>query len=201
MTPLACTLIAIHCFIVGTWLFTGSFYYLTEFYGPLKYQFKGKTYIGDYLEKCSPTTELYDDLVVDESLSPTEAGDQTWKHGAAIIKDILTPNTTQHLREYILKANHEMGSVYVKNHENRFHIMPPHTEPTIQAALQEIATHPIFRPLIDDVLGPSSSFVGMSVITNLYGAAKQSFHPDTNIGFSEFTFLLDHSALYPISVS
>lgn len=55
-----------------------------------------------------------------------------------------------------------------------------HENPLIQAALKEVALHPILRPLIDGALGPGSSLVSMSVITNVYGAKGQYFHSDTH---------------------
>lgn len=55
-----------------------------------------------------------------------------------------------------------------------------HENPLVQAALKEVATHPVLRPLLDAALGPSSSLVSMSAITNVHGAAEQHFHADTH---------------------
>lgn len=55
-----------------------------------------------------------------------------------------------------------------------------HENPLVQAALKEVALHPVFRPLLDGAIGPSGSLVSMSAITNVYGAKAQHFHADTH---------------------
>lgn len=42
---------------------------------------------------------------------------------SAIVEDILSPETAARLREYILKANHEIENTYVHEQENRYRIM------------------------------------------------------------------------------
>lgn len=132
-----------------------------------------------YLDTCDVTTDRMEDVFIDPSLTPAEAKERAEKHGVAIVQDILTQQTAKQLREHILKSNRKVESTFVLNSERRFHIMPSHREPTVQVALKEMASHPVFRPLLDQVVGPSSSLVAMSAITNLHGAERQKFHADT----------------------
>ena len=164
-------LIVIHMILILLLLVTGILYYIIEHYGPRTYRFiDAGTTRGDHIEPCKLSTNKLEDLFIDNSSTPTEAKEQTETHGAAIIEDVLTKQTANELREYILKANHDNdGHVFVKNNENRYHIMPSHREPTIQSALEQIGSHPTVRPLIDELLGPSASLVSMSAITSLYG--------------------------------
>eukprot|EP00526_Cylindrotheca_closterium_P000731 CAMPEP_0113650882 /NCGR_PEP_ID=MMETSP0017_2-20120614/27102_1 /TAXON_ID=2856 /ORGANISM="Cylindrotheca closterium" /LENGTH=378 /DNA_ID=CAMNT_0000563477 /DNA_START=1 /DNA_END=1133 /DNA_ORIENTATION=+ /assembly_acc=CAM_ASM_000147 len=117
-------------------------------------------------------------------MTPEEAKAQTEKHGVAFVEQILSPTTTSNLRQYILKANYEIEGTFIKENENRFHIIPDPMEPSIRTALKEIAAHKVFRPLIDSVLGPSSSLVALSVITNLYEAEGQDWHGDTGMSYA-----------------
>jgi len=168
-------------FFIVMMLMTGILHYVVNTYGPNYYAFDGSLNKDDYLDMC-PTLSAHTlkDLIVDASMTPLETKSQTEKHGAAIVEDILTKETATQLREWTLKANQVLESTFVINNENRYHITPSHKEPEVQAALKEIASHPTFRPLLDSVMGPSSSLVSMSIITNLYGAEAQFFHPDTS---------------------
>jgi hypothetical protein len=168
-------------FFIVMMLMTGILNYVVNTYGPNYYAFDGSLNKYDYLDMC-PTLSAHTlkDLIVDASMTPLETKSQTEKHGAAIVEGILTKQTATQLREWTLNANKVLESTFVMNSENRYHITPSHKEPEVQAALKEIASHPTFRPLLDSMMGPSASLVSMSIITNLYGAEAQSFHPDTS---------------------
>eukprot|EP00980_Cylindrotheca_fusiformis_P018630 scaffold6189_cov101-Cylindrotheca_fusiformis.AAC.5 len=175
---LASLLKVLHFLVTIACIGSACLYFIREFYGPV-FQFKPTFGKELYLDACDTTTDKFEDLVVDASLTQEQATKQTEKHGVAFVREILSPSTAQDLRSYILKANHEIEGTFVKDDDNRFHIIPDPTEPPIQAALKEVASHEVFRPLIDGVLGPSSSLVALSVITNLYGAGGQDWHYDT----------------------
>jgi len=173
-------LIDFHILVTLSWLLSAFLYYVRYVHGPtleLPYEF-GK-YL--YLPFCDLTTNNIQDLFVTPGMTPEEAKEQTERHGVAFVEQILSPTTASNLRDYILKANYEIEGTFVKENDNRFHIIPDPTEPSIRAALKEIGSHAVFRPLLDAVLGPSSSLVALSVITNLYGAEGQDWHYDTGM--------------------
>ena len=173
-------LIDFHILVTVCWLESAFLYYVRYVHGPtLAFPYKfGKAH---FLPFCDPTSDDIKDLFVTPDMTPEKMKEQTEYHGVAFVEQVLSPTTTSNLREYILKANHEIPGTFIKENENRFHIIPDPMEPTIKAALKEIGSHPVFRPLIDSVLGPSSSLVALSVITNLYGAEGQDWHYDTGM--------------------
>jgi ectoine hydroxylase-related dioxygenase (phytanoyl-CoA dioxygenase family) len=80
-------------------------------------------------------------------------------------------------------ANQKLESSYVANPSPRYHVMPPHTEPTLQETLVQVAQHPVVKPVLDGLLGPSSTVVSISLVTSEYGATEQHFH--VNAGTSK----------------
>lgn len=173
-------LIDLHILVTLAWLLSASLYYIRYVHGPtLEFPYEIGKHL--YLPNCEPSSDTIQDLFVTPDMTPGEAKAQTEKHGVAFVEQILSPTTASNLRQYILKANYEIEGTFIKENYNRFHIIPDPTEPSIQAALEEIASHKVFRPLIDAVLGPSSSLVALSVITNLYEAEGQDWHHDTSM--------------------
>lgn len=177
-TMVALTLITCHTLAFFLWILAASLYYFRYVYGPTL-QVPSDFVLEHPLEACPLTADTLEDLLVDETMSSDKLSEHTKTHGVAFVRQVLSSNTTSKLRNYILKANHEIEGTTVKNNENRFHIIPDPMEPSIRSALKEIGSHAVFRPLVDAVLGNSSSLVSLSVITNLYGAEEQDWHYDT----------------------
>ncbi|KAL3916025.1 MAG: hypothetical protein SGILL_005363 [Bacillariaceae sp.] len=136
------------------------------------------------LPYCGPSTKKLEDLVIHKHQPESEAAEQTDRHGAAVVRDVLTKKTSRELREFILEENHRVESAHVMSNEHRYHIMPDHSHPSIKQAFQEMASHEVLRPLIDNLLGPKSSLVAMSAITNEFGAGKQEWHYDTATSYA-----------------
>jgi ectoine hydroxylase-related dioxygenase (phytanoyl-CoA dioxygenase family) len=127
-----------------------------------------------------------EDLIVNETLLPEEAKEVTEKHGAAIFQNVITKEAAQNLRDYAMAANHELESSFVHSPSHRYHVMPPHTEPTVQEALKQVAEHPLVRPVLDGHLGPSSTVVGVSLVTSEYGAEDQKYHADAETSHASY---------------
>ncbi|CAJ1954829.1 unnamed protein product [Cylindrotheca closterium] len=176
-------LIDLHILVTICWLLSASLYYLCYVHGPtLAFPYAIGKHL--YLPNCEPSSDSIQDLYVTPNMTPEVAKEQTEKHGVAFVEQVLSPATASNLRQYILKANYEIQGTFIKENENRFHIIPDPMEPSIRIALKEIASHKVFRPLIDAVLGPSSSLVALSVITNLYEAEGQDWHHDTGMSYA-----------------
>ncbi|CAJ1939642.1 unnamed protein product [Cylindrotheca closterium] len=77
-----------------------------------------------YLPNCEPSSDSIQDLFVTPSMTPEEAKEQTERHGVAFVEQVLSPATASNLRQYILKANYEIEGTFIKENENRFHIIP-----------------------------------------------------------------------------
>ncbi|CAJ1954831.1 unnamed protein product [Cylindrotheca closterium] len=192
-------LIVLHLCFVLLWSACGYLVYIRDVAGP-QLHFPYKASKESTLEYCGPTTDNFEDLIVSEDMGLDKAEEQTDEHGLAVVRNILSGKTASNLRDYILRANHKIESTFVLSGQNRYHIMPTHEEPAIQAALKEIGTHPVMKPLIDRMLGPKSSLVAFSVITNLYGAQDQIWHYDTGTSHASYPdyFVPEYTLAIPL---
>jgi hypothetical protein len=158
---------------------TAGLYYIRDYYGP-PLLFRPPKELAKALaeEVCGPSTEKLEDIQIDGSSSMEQAVELMKEHGAGIVQSVLTKETADDLRNFVLKENNQSAAYIVHNPANRYYIAPDVKTPIVQQALKEIAEHPVMRPLIDDLLGPAASLTQFNVITNLYGALDQPWHAD-----------------------
>jgi hypothetical protein len=147
---------------------------------------------------CGPSTEKLEDIQIDGSSSMEQAVELMKEHGAGIVQSVLTKETADDLRNFVLKENNQSVAYVVHSPANRYYIAPDVKTPIVQQALKEIAEHPVMRPLIDDLLGPAASLTQFNVITNLYGALDQPWHSD--IGPSARDYPDDFVREYTITI-
>jgi hypothetical protein len=176
-------------FAIVTWLFAalcaipaGVLVYVRYIHGPtLVFPLEpGKDKLPD---DCETTTYDLADLVVDEKTSREKAKEIATEHGAAVVRNVLTKETAQAFRDYVMKANNELNDenqIYVHENEHRFNLLPDQKEPSVREMLKQVGEHPKLRPLIDDLMGPSASLINISVLTVEYGATDQDLHSDTS---------------------
>jgi len=187
----SCLSFLLHISFVVVWIVTGGIYYLSRIYGPTL-EFQSPYYSldqagKDHLDVCDTSTDDLDDLIVNETFTVKEAEKVMRIHGSGIFRSILTKETAQSLRDYAIQANQELAPLYVHSAEHRHHIMPPHTEPIIQETLSQIAQHPLLRPVLDSLLGPSATLMSLSLLTSEYGANNQDFHYDSEWSFHGYS--------------
>jgi hypothetical protein len=178
---------------------TALSYYIREYYGPtLLFSPRKRRWAKE--EYCGPSTQNLEDIQISKSFSREQAADVMKEHGAGIVESVLTKETAADLRNYILKINNESAAYFVLNAANRHHITPDVKNPMVRQALKEIAEHPIMRPLIDDVMGPAASLVTLTVITSLYGAKDQHWHPDVVAGAENYpnNFVHEYTLAIPL---
>jgi ectoine hydroxylase-related dioxygenase (phytanoyl-CoA dioxygenase family) len=156
-------------------------WYMKYVYAPTVYfDGEGKYELSEH--ECKTTTDNLEDLVVPEGATREEAKDLVHMHGAAVVRNVLTKETAQALHEYTRRANAQLSDdeqVYVHSREHRFNLMPDPAELSVREGLKEIGEHSKLRPLIDDLMGPSASLTGLSILTAEYGSEDQDIHPDT----------------------
>mmetsp|Transcript_829 Transcript_829/g.1329 ORF Transcript_829/g.1329 Transcript_829/m.1329 type:complete len:455 (-) Transcript_829:218-1582(-) len=173
-------LMTIHIVFVVLWGATAGLHYMTRVIGPkLHFGFPEEGKVTPDGEQCGPTTDNIKDFTLDNATSIEEAGEIMGEHGVVVVPSILQKETTQAFRDYVLKANHILPQIDLKMPENRYHIMPPHTEPIVQKVFNELAEHHQLRPLLDKLLGPEATLMIFCVVTNTYGAIDQDFHGDS----------------------
>lgn len=171
-------LLALHFVFVFLWSATAGLHYLTRVVGPTLTFDNWDTDISDD-ERCGPSTSDIKDFTLNNATSIEEAGEIMDEHGVVVVPSILQKETAQGFRDYVMKANHILPQIQVHEPANRYHIMPPHSEPIVQQVFNEVATHPKLRPLLDELLGSEATLVIFCVVTNTYGAIDQHFHKDS----------------------
>jgi ectoine hydroxylase-related dioxygenase (phytanoyl-CoA dioxygenase family) len=72
----------------------------------------------------------------------------------------------------------EDESIFVIAGENRFSFGLGTEEPSVTAAMMELANSESLRPTLEKVLGPNPSLIEMTAITSSYGAEAQYWHDD-----------------------
>jgi ectoine hydroxylase-related dioxygenase (phytanoyl-CoA dioxygenase family) len=139
--------------------------------------------MGYFITKYGPPSTFdLDDLVIKETFTKQSALSVALTHGSAVIRNVLSEKTTRELREFVVETNKEEAQqIYVHDKESRAHIILGHHEVTVASMLKEVAEHPILRPLLDGLLGPHSSLLAMSAVTNFYGAETQNWHSDVDV--------------------
>lgn len=172
-------LLLLHVVFVLLWSATAGLHYLTRVIGPTwEFDYPTEGRVTDDDDECGPSTDNIKDFTLDDATSTQEAGEMMGEHGVVVVPSILQKETAQAFRDYVMKANQDLPQIFVQEPENRYHISPPHTETVVQKVFNELAEHPKLRPLIDSLLGPESTLVIFSVVTNTYGAIDQNFHKD-----------------------
>jgi len=167
---------------------TGAMLYLKEIHGPGR-AFPFKEGRHKLEPRCEPSASHLDQLKVHDDLSHEDAIDMTEMHGAAVVPKVLTKETAQEFRDYVMNANKELdrsNQVFVLEEDHRYNLMPDIKKPVVQEMLKQVGEHQRLRPLIDGVMGEGASLVNLSVLTAEYGAKDQRIHPDTSTSFASY---------------
>ena len=185
-----CTAIAMYAFVAATVAITGAILYLREIHGPkIAFPFKKGRSSSKLKTRCEPSASHLDELKVHDGLSHEEAIDMVNVHGTAVVPNVLTKETAQEFRDYVMKANQELDpstQIFVLAKEHRFNLMPDINEPVVQEMLEQVGQHPRLRPIIDGIMGEGASLVNLSVLTAEYGAKDQKIHPDTSTSVTTY---------------
>jgi hypothetical protein len=122
------------------------------------------------------TTDTDKDDIIDIAV------EKMLKHGVTIIPNLLSEQTANTLREYILEENKkDEHLIFVI--ENKFRWSFPiqvDQHPIINIALQEILYQPNLRQYIEAVMGYDPAVIEFTAITQAYGAKDQFWHQDGN---------------------
>lgn len=141
-----------------------------------------------YHRECTAQDVSTDDLEADallDSNEPTSVSvEKMMRHGTVIIPQVLTPETTKDLRQYIVdrSANLPKHEAFpMSQGERRLSYGIDVTEhPTVARAVQEVAQHDQTRKLMQSLLGdidPANAEI--TIITAYPGAIDQVWHSDT----------------------
>jgi hypothetical protein len=151
------------------------------------------------------TARSADELTIRHNMTATDAMMHNVKHGVSIFPQVLQNETADALREFVLenKNTRRFPGIFVIEPENRFSgVFTIDEDPSILQAAKEIATHPILRPALEEILGRNPAVIEFSVINSAYGAMTQEFHADTDVEASAMkygrTFAPSYSLFIPL---
>ncbi len=161
-----------------------------EYLGPqleyMKYTDENRTYDLSYYHRVCPlgqmSTDSAEDLYIGDDFTADECAEHMMVHGASLYRDIISKETAESLRDYIvgrnkrLKPSEEIG---VLENENRWSFgIGANDHPSVVKALHEITTHKVVRPALEKIAGSNPGLIEMTAITAGYGATDQFWHPD-----------------------
>jgi hypothetical protein len=114
----------------------------------------------------------------------TSAVDKIMTHGAIMMADILTPDTIESLRRYIINKNDQVlgtpAQFPMSQGRRRVSFgIEAADDPAVVVALKEIHEHPLFGSVIKELLGDDNPALSeITAITASFGAPPQTWHPD-----------------------
>ena len=130
---------------------------------------------------------------------------QMLQHGAVVIPHLLSINTTQSLRRYIVQKNARItqDEVYPmsQGYQRLSYGIDAAEHIHVSTAIQQIVHHPVLRPLLTELLGdddPASAEI--TAIMNYYGATHQVWHQDTKQDGNAIKFARTYSHSYSLFV-
>ena len=143
-------------------------------------------------------------LLIDPNLTPTKAATQIAHHGVGLFPNVVSQETAEALRDYVIEENTHKQSWFVLEQDHRYTWgLDVNMHPSIQTILQEIASHELLIPTIEQLVGTKDpAIIEFSIIGASYGAKDQNYHPDV---YSEAsgakyirTFTTPHTLFIPL---
>jgi hypothetical protein len=159
-----------------------------------------------YKRECDAndlTTTNGADLFLPYDASVDDAYQHNLKHGFTVFRRGLSEETAMTLRTYIDKRNRnlkESEKIFTLEQKNRVSFALGTEEPSVVAALKEIALSPLLRPALEKVLGPDPALIEMTAITSLYGAKAQDWHDDVVNSGSAINFGRSFGPIYGLFI-
>lgn len=169
-----------------------------------EYLLEEHTYYERQCNKFDVTTYDMEDMMLQTSNQSTaDAVDRMMRHGLTVVPQILTPDAVADLRDYIERRNEAIprSEEYPmsQGYQRLSYGIEPTEDPAVARAVQQVATHPVFRPLIAALLGdedPASSEI--TAITNFPGCSLQGWHQDTKQDGNALKFARTFSHSYSL---
>lgn len=162
----------------------------------------------NYMRQCDRSdisTLNSDDFIVDpNSTTPEEALEMTNRHGMTIFPNLLTPETSAAMREYVLRKNYalmEDEAIWLISNKNRWSFaIGADDDPSIPPVLQEIARSESFLKSIELIMGEDPAMVEFTAITSAYGAGDQHWHADNDYTASTMHYARSFVPMYSLFV-
>lgn len=168
---------------------------------------KELTYYHRICHADDQSTDTATDLLVDyQSMTPKDTEDIMLRHGAAVFPHLLSDETANQLRSYILKENKRMKDmIYVIQNENRWSFfLRVDQDPIVTKALKELLndSNPLLRQTLERICGENPAVIEFTTITSAYGAKAQHWHqdvvPETNGAKYSRNYIPSYSLFIPL---
>ena len=114
------------------------------------------------------------------NMSTDDAMQHMIEHGVSIYPNLLTEETAQEVREFVLRQNQKNEDmIYVIENEHRWSFfMKTDQDPSVVKALTEILSHDFLVESMEKIMGPNPAVIEFTAITSAYGAKVQRYHAD-----------------------
>ena len=133
------------------------------------------------------TTWNVSDLVWKPPFSSEPSSSIVKHHGAIVVPDLLSPNTTTELLQMMQRWNTQRIKsdffVPFSDKRKRF-FLTLHDDPLVSRLLYEVASHDKFRYLLESLLGPDPALTGLFSLTSFPNSKQQTIHTDTEWALS-----------------
>jgi len=105
-------------------------------------------------------------LLITPQHSPEQCMHHIAKHGISLYPNVLSNDTANELRDWILERNKIDENFWVISGEHRYTFgIGVNQAPIVSKALQEIASHTLFRPAIKEICGDNPAVIEFTAIT------------------------------------
>lgn len=124
------------------------------------------------------------EFVVTTETTADQAVDLMLRHGVAAIPDLITRETANELRDFILEENEiSKDLIYVIENSNRWSFrMTVDQHPSVPKALKEVLSKPKLKEILEKIMGYDPAVIEFTAITSAYGAVGQYWHQDGTCG-------------------
>ncbi len=142
-------------------------------------------------------------LLIPENFTGEECVEHQMIHGASVFRDLLTPETAQELRDFIVEENKNQEGFYVIQNQFRYSWgIDVNMHPTIKKYWKELASNRLLVDALQKIVGPDPAVIEFTAITSAYGAKNQHDHQDvvpTGSGAKfPHTFVPSYSLFIPL---
>ena len=146
------------------------------------------TDITYYNRQCTSediSTQNANDLLIHPNYTKEDSAHVMMKHGAVVMKDVLSKDTSIKLREYLETRNaiQDQLSWFEKfwGEIGRLALgLGASDHPIIAQALYEVGTNPIVKKTITGIMGDNPAIVEISTLNAMYQCDDQGIHTDSD---------------------
>lgn len=161
-----------------------------------------------YERSCSSqdvTTRDLSSLLLTNNSTTQEAVDQMMLHGAALIPQILDPETVVKLRQFVVRRTDELteSEAYPVSQGFRRVSFGIDTtdDPIVPVALRQISTNPMLKNMLEGLLGDDPAVTEITALTAYHGCDEQAWHPDVKPDGNALKFARSYSHSFSFFVA